>query len=69
MERKGFVVFYLNINNPDTIKVDDFIDLVRRQNSPIIAKLASEGYDSMFVPCFNEACRVERIDIIGKEVA
>ncbi len=69
MERKGFVVFYLNINNPDTIKMDDYIDLVRRQNSSIIAKLEKDGYDSMFVPCFNEACRVERIDIIPKEIA
>lgn len=65
--RKGFVTFFLNINASNKemgLDVDTYIELVRRQNEASIKILAEDGYESIFLPVFDEACRVEKTDII-----
>jgi len=65
---KGFVNFFLNINEHNKhVSIEDYIELIRKHNAASIEILAKEGYLSIFVPCFNEACRVDKVDIIKDE--
>lgn len=64
MELKGFIVFYLNLNHDNTMTMENYIDLAKSHNTQLFAKLAEEGYPTLFVPCFDEACRVEKIDLV-----
>lgn len=66
-KKKGFVVFFLNINEHTKLSVDDYTDLIRRQNAAVIQKFADDGYESLFMPCFHESCRVEKIDMVQSE--
>jgi hypothetical protein len=64
MERKGVVIFYLNIKKEATpLTFDDYVALLMRHNSAVIEQLKQDGYSTMFVPTFEEACRVEKIDM------
>lgn len=64
-ENKGFVVFFVNINekNQSQISLEEYINLIRKYNAETIDVLGKQGYPSLFMPCFDEACRVQKIDI------
>ena len=66
--RKGFVTFFLNIteNNKD-IGMEKYVALVRKENQASIDALAKEGYVCILLPVFDEACRVEKVDILQDE--
>ena len=63
MANKGFVTWFLNIS--ENISVDEHVELVKKHNQTTIETLAKDGYISIFVPCFNESCRVEKTDYIS----
>ena len=68
MENKGFVTWFLNINEDNKhVSVDDYINLVRKHNQETIDSLAKSGYPSMFIPCYKEACRVEKTNFIKEK--
>jgi len=68
IETKGFVSFFLNINEHNQhISIEEYIELIRKQNAASIELLSKDGYLSIFIPCFNEACRVEKTDIANRE--
>ena len=59
---KGFVTWFLNVSN--NVSVDDHVEMVKRHNQGNIEALLNEGYISIFVPCFNESCRVEKTNFV-----
>ena len=70
MQNKGFVTWFLNMtkdSNPINMSIDEYVEVVRRHNQASIDSLLKDGYVSIFVPCHNEACRVELTDFIKPE--
>lgn len=64
--KKGFVTFFLNIMEYNKhIGVEEYIKLVKTQNQAVVDELNQEGYICVFVPCFNESCRVQRTNFIN----
>jgi hypothetical protein len=64
--KKGFVTFFLNVCEQNKhLGVDEYVNLVKAQNQVAVDALAEEGYLSVFVPCFDEACRVEKRNFIN----
>jgi hypothetical protein len=64
--KKGFVTFFLNIGEHNKhISVDDYINLMKTHNQAAVDVMAEEGYVSVFVPCFDEACRVEKRNFVN----
>ena len=39
--------------------------MVRNQNQVVVDAMVEEGYLCVFIPCFNEACRVEKRNFIN----
>ncbi len=62
-ETKGFIVVYVNINDTTKINttIEECINISRKQNENLIKKFADDGYETLFMPCFNESCRVNLI--------
>lgn len=69
MEGKGIVVFYVNVNPEhfEFIKPQEMIDMVRENHVENIQNIKNNGWDIMFVPCINEASRVEKISLMNDE--
>jgi hypothetical protein len=63
MERKGFLVFYANLPEKVSMQMDDYIELIRRTNKGLFEMSEQDGYPVMIFPVFNEACRVEKVDL------
>ena len=64
--KKGFVTFFLNVCEQNKyLGVDEYVNLVRNQNKEVVDALAAEGYLCVFVPCFDEACRVEKRNFVN----
>jgi hypothetical protein len=65
---KGFVTFFLNISeNNKTIGMENYVELVRKHNQGSIDALAKDGYVCILLPCANEACRVEKINLVEED--
>jgi len=64
--KKGFVTFFLNVCEQNKhLGVDEYVNLVKAQNQVAVDAMAEEGYLCVFVPCFDEACRVEKRNFIN----
>lgn len=63
MERKGFLIFYANLTDKMTMNMDEYIELIRRTNSTLFEMSEKEGYPVMIFPVFNEACRLQKVDL------
>jgi hypothetical protein len=64
--KKGFVTFFLNVcEHNKYLGVDEYVNLVRNQNKEVVEAMVEEGYLCVFVPCFDEACRVEKRNFIN----
>ena len=64
-EIKGFITFFVNITEDIKIGVVEYLDMIKHQNQVVIDIMHKEGYVSVFVPCYGEACRVEKRSFIG----
>jgi hypothetical protein len=63
MERKGFLVFFINLPDTANLKMEDYIELVRKNNETLFEMSSQDGYPVMIFPVFNEACRVQKIEL------
>lgn len=59
---KGIMTFYMNVEEVEGGKEQDYLNLMKQTNADLIAKLESEGYGVMIVPVEKESSRVEKID-------
>ena len=50
-EIKGFVTFFINITDQVKVGLEEYIQLQKSINQPVIDAMAKEGYVSMFIPC------------------
>jgi hypothetical protein len=65
---KGFVTFFLNINEYNKhITPEEYINIIRGQNQASVDALEKEGFISVFLACYDEACRVEKRMFIKEE--
>lgn len=63
-EQNGLVVFY--VNNPVDITMDNLensLKMFREMNQLLADTLRKSGFSLLFVPCFKESTRVEKIDL------
>jgi len=61
---KGIVIFYINVNSDMVDKGvthESLIETARTTNKTQIEAVKSSGWDVVFIPCVNEANRVEKI--------
>lgn len=64
--RKGFVTFFLNINEHNKhVPVDEYINIMKSHNQAAVEAMTEEGYICVFVPCYDEACRVEKRNFVN----
>ena len=60
---KGFITFFINFpTGSDNNQIREMFKVIREENKDIIDSMKAAGYDSLFVPTMNEACRVEKTD-------
>lgn len=60
---KGIVTFYLNRDSfANEEEQSNLIELIRKLNIDLIAKLDSAGYPSMFITTTGEASRAKKIE-------
>lgn len=64
MNTKGFVTFFLNIKD-NRLSIEDYVELIKKQNKENIDLLIEQGYMIIYVPCFDEACRVEKLNFVN----
>lgn len=64
---KGIITVYINLKKTQKIdvsaQIDSIMTSVKEHNASLIQAVEKEGeYLVMFVPCFEEATRIEKID-------
>ena len=64
-EIKGFITFFVNMTEDIKIGVVEYLDMIKNENQAVIDAMHKEGYVSVFVPCYGEACRVEKRNFVG----
>lgn len=60
---KGFVVYYMNITPAMDSRKEELLQFIKTSNKDLFAKFLADGYEAMYVITYNEATRIDLIDL------
>lgn len=62
---KGIVVFYVNVKDMPSDKVENVITQIQQKvnEGDLLTRLKNNGYENMWVPCHDSPTRVEMLRI------